>query len=390
MIIHTEEAKCQHTCSPLRGSLLGILAFVFAFSGAALGGSNGLAVYQKKLPVIQKLVTEVLKKEKLKAVLLGITVEGKELLILTEGETMTGVPATPDMHLRNGNIAVAYMGNLFYQLVDAGIVKADDPVGKWMPDLPEAKTVTLEMLLNGTAGYPDFVPMEIFQKKFYANPFYQWTPEELISLAFTEKPQFKPGSDWNYAHTNFVILGLALEKAAGKPFGKLMKERILIPFGMTQTAAPDTPQIPTPVLHSYTDERGYYEDATFWNPSWTLARGAVQTSTIRDTLAGFRAIGQGKGLNPTSFQAMLVPHTAGMKIWTTNRYYAQGVVVNNGWLTQAPRFGGLFGAAGYFPDKDIAIAIWSTQSVDSKIEGNIASAIFKQVIATLAPENPID
>ncbi len=67
MIIHTEEAKCHHTCSPLRGSLLGILAFVFAFSGAALGGSNDLAVYQKKLPVIQKLVTEVLKKEKLKA-----------------------------------------------------------------------------------------------------------------------------------------------------------------------------------------------------------------------------------------------------------------------------------------------------------------------------------
>ncbi len=390
MMIHTEKAKCHHTFSPLRWRLLGILAFVFAFPGVVVGGSNELAGYQEKLPAIQKLVTDVMIKEKLKAILLGITVEGKELLILAEGETMTDIPATPDMHLRNGNVAVAYMGNLFYQLVDAGIVKADDPVDKWMPDLPEAKTVTLEMLLNGTAGYPDFVRMEIFQKKFYANPFQQWAPEELISLAFTEKPKFKPGSDWNYAHTNFVILGLVLEKATGKPFGELMQERVLTPFGMTQTVAPGTPQIPTPVLHSYTDERGYYEDATFWNPSWTLARGAVQTSTIRDTLAGFRAVGQGQGLKPTSFQAMLAPHTVGMKIWSENRYYAQGIVVNNGWLTQAPSFGGLFGAAGYFPGKDIAVAIWCTQTIDSKAKGNIASTIFKQITATLTPENPID
>jgi D-alanyl-D-alanine carboxypeptidase len=391
MIIHnTDEAKCLHAFSPLRWSLLVILAFVVAVPGAAIGGSNGLAVYQEKLPAIKKLVTDVLAKEKLKAVLLGITVEGKEVLILATGETMTGVPATPDMHLRNGNVAVAYMGNLFYQLVDAGIVSADDPVGRWIPDLPEAETVTLEMLLNSTAGYPDFMPMEAFRKKFYADPFHHWTPEELIRLAFTEKPKFKPGSDWNYAHTNFVILGLALEKAAGKPFGELMKERVLIPFGMTQTADSGTAQIPTPVLHCYTDERGHYEDATFWNPSWTLARGAVQTSTIRDTLAGFRAIGRGKGLKPESFQAMLAPHTAGMKIWTEDRYYAQGVVVNNGWITQAPSFGGLFGAAGYFPDKDIAIAIWCTKSVDGKIEGNTASAIFKQITATLTPENPVD
>ncbi|MEE4380067.1 MAG: serine hydrolase domain-containing protein [Candidatus Competibacteraceae bacterium] len=367
-----------------------MLALVVTLPGAVAGGSNDLATYQERLPAIQKLVTDTIAKEKLLAVLLGITVEGKELLILAEGETITGVPATPEMHLRNGNIAVAYLGNLFYQLIDANIVKADDPIGQWLPELLNAQTVTLEMLLNGTAGYPDYMPMNAFQKQFYANPFQQWTPEQLIALALTEQPRFKPGSDWNYAHTNFVILGLALERATGKPLSELIKERILIPFGMTQTAAPDTPHIPPPVLHSYTDERGSYENATFWNPSWTLARGAVQTSTIRDTLAGFRAIGQGRGLKPESFQAMLAPHTAGMRFWTEDRYYAQGIVVDNGWLTQAPSFAGLFGIAGYLPDKDITVTIWCTRAIDSKAEGNTASAIFKQVTAVLTPHNPVD
>jgi D-alanyl-D-alanine carboxypeptidase len=370
-----------------------ITAAVFAECGGSSdssGSSQSSSIYAEKIPAILALVADVMDQEKLNAVLLGITVEGKELLILAEGESMTGVPATPDMHLRNGNVAVAYMGNLFYRLVDAGIVKADNTVGKWLPDLPESQNVTLEMLINGTAGYPDFVPMDVFQEKFYANPFYQWSSEELIALGFTEAPKFAPGSDWNYAHTNFVILGLALEEAAGMPFGELMQAYVLTPFGMTQTEAPGTPFIPQPVLHSYTDERGPYEDATFWNPSWTLARGAVQTSTIRDTLTGFRAIGRGKGLTPASFQAMLAPHTVGMRFWTADRYYAQGIVINHGWLTQAPSFGGLFGAAGYFGDEDIAVAVWCTKSIESETGGNTASAIFRQLTAILTPESPVE
>lgn len=382
----TTSLNATRICSPLFCLLFLSLALFFAIPKTTEAASSDSVKYHEKLPAIRKLVTETMAKEKLQAVLLGITVEGKELLILAEGETMTGVPVTADMHFRNGNVAVAYMGNLFYQLVDAGIVSANDPICLWLPELPDAQNVTLEMLLNGTAGYPDFMPMDVFQKQLYANPFHQWTPDELIKLAFTEKPKFKPGSDWSYAHTNFVILGLALEKAAGKPFGELMQERVLTPFGLQQTAAPNTPQIPAPVLHSYTDERGHFEDATFWNPSWTLARGAVQYSTIRDTLAGFRAIGQGQRLNPASFQAMLKPHTPGMKFWTKDRYYAQGVVVDQGWLTQGPSFAGLYGTAGYLPDKDLTVTLWCTQSIASKLKGNPTSALFKQVTTILTPK----
>ena len=363
------------------------LALFAAHSGSS-ESSQSNSVYAEKIPAILALVTDVMEQEKLNAVLLGITVEGKELLALANGESMTGVPATPNMHLRNGSVAVAYMGYLLYRLVDAGIVKADDAVGKWLPDLPESKNVTLEMLINGTSGYLDYVPMDAFVDKFYANTFYQWSPEELIALGLSESPKFAPGSDWHYAHTNFVILGLALEKAAGRPFGELMQTYFFTPFGMIQTEAPDTPSIPEPVLHSYTDERGPYEDATFWNPSWTLARGAVQTSTIRDTLIGFRAVGRGEGLTPASFQAMLTPHTTGMKFWTPELYYAQGVVVDHGWLMQSPSFGGLFGTAGYFMDKDITVAVWCTKSIESETNGNTALKIFKQLTAILTPESP--
>ena len=182
-----------------------------------------------------------------------------------------------------------------------------------------------------------------------------------------------------------MILGEALEKATGKPLQKLMQKYVLTPFSMTQTAAPGNALIREPVLHSYTDERGPFEDATFWNPSWTLPGGAVQTSTIRDTLAGFRAVGRGQGLQPETFQAMLTPKTSGMKIWTKDRYYAQGIVVDRGWLTQAPSFCGLYGAAGYLPEKDITVAIWCTRSKDAQVEGNPALTLFNKITPILSP-----
>ncbi|MFI4850186.1 MAG: serine hydrolase domain-containing protein [Gimesia chilikensis] len=380
--------NCQPTPRSFSSSYFLILALCVSWLSASSPSAAApptQAAWQEKIDSVRKLVNQTSQDDKLKAVLLGITVEGKEVLMLAEGDSMTGVPATIDMYLRNGNVAVAYLGNLFYQLVDVGVIKADDPVGKWLPALPQSDSVTLEMLLNGTSGYPDYMPMPAFEKRLYADPFHQWTSEELIQLAFTEQPIFKPGTDWNYAHTNFVILGEALEKATGKPLQKLMQKYVLTPFGMTQTAAPGNALIPEPVLHSYTNERGPFEDATYWNPSWTLPGGAVQTSTIRDTLAGFRAVGQGQGLKPETFQAMLAPKTSGMKIWTKDRYYAQGIVVDRGWLTQAPSFCGLYGAAGYLPEKDITVAIWCTRSKDAQVEGNPALTLFNKITPILSP-----
>lgn len=377
-----------------------VTAAAFAVLLQACGGASGNSAYTDELPALKAEAEAAMSDAKLKALLVGITVGGETLLLSAEGESMSGVPATPDMHLRNGAVAIAYMGYLFYRLVDAGVVNADDPVGTWLPGLPNAQSVTLEMLLNGTACYRDFVPLETFLTQLYDDPFRQWTPQELIDLAFAEAPTCTPGEGWSYAHTNFVILGLVLEQATGKPLDVLIDTYLLSAFHMSETAAPGTAFLPEPVLHSYTAERGHdlngtyipgpYEDATFWDPSWTLARGAVQYSTVRDTLTGFRAIGRGAGLTDASFEAMLAPHTAGMAFWSADKYYAQGVIYDNGWIVQAPSFAGLYGAAAYNADKDITVAVWCTKTIESATdESNTAQALVTRLSEILVPDSPI-
>jgi len=323
------------------------------------------------------LVRDGMEKYSLRSVIVRVTIDGREVVTAAFGESMTGVPATTDMHFRNGAVAISYVSTLLLTLVDNGVLRLDDPLSLWMPELPDADRVTLRMLANMTAGYPDYVPDAQFLKDIYADPFRQWTPEEVIAASLRQPRLFAPGTNWDYAHTNYVILGLALEKATGTPMATLLRERVLGPLGLTNTNSESTAAIRAPVLHAFSSERRealgipagtrFYEESTFWNPSWTLTRGAIQTTNIYDMTATAVAIGEGTLLSPASHQAQVAPSLLGFgsplagcpNCRTLNQAYSYGlgVILSGSWLLQNPLFGGYAGVEAYLPSKKIAIAV---------------------------------
>ena len=119
----------------------------------------------------------------LKAALARVVIDGQEVVTIARGETMNGVLATPEMHFRNGAVAISYMSTALLILVDQGVVELDDVLATWLPDLPEAGTTTLRMLANMTAGYPDYVNTDQFAALDAADAFRRWTPEELIAIS---------------------------------------------------------------------------------------------------------------------------------------------------------------------------------------------------------------
>lgn len=338
---------------------------------------------------VEKVVTQMIEENHLKAVILAINHGEKRVLTLTAGESMAGVPATADMHVRLGSITIPYLGSLLLQLEQDGVLSLSDPVSQYLPELEKADEVTLKMLINCTSGYPDYVPYKKFADALYADVFRTWTPQELIDIAMEQPMPFEPGEGWSYAHTNFVILGLAMEKATGKSLDVLLEEKILKPFGLTATVDPGTPAIPDPVLHAYTRERDIYEDGTFWNPSWTLAKGAIMTGNLTDILTSARALGTGKQLTEESFQKMITPATTEIKPWNENRYYGLGIVVNYGWLMQNPSFQGFAGLMAYLPEQDISIAIYSSKLEEAEIDPNYSSKIFEKLTNVLTPKHAI-
>ncbi|MGH6735967.1 MAG: serine hydrolase domain-containing protein [Methyloceanibacter sp.] len=337
---------------------------------------------------IEEIARKAMPKFKLKAVLAGFAVDGAAPTTMAWGDSMTGVPATPDMHFRNGAVAIAYIATVLLQLHDKGVIEVDDRLAKWFPDYPKADRVTLKMLINGTSGYADYVTDDEFLKQFYADPFRHWTPDELIAIGLDRPMICDPGTCWSYAHTNFVILGKVLEKASGRQLAELIREGILDPLTLKDTRSEETAIIQEPVLHAFDAERGKYEESTYWNPSWTLAQGAIMTSNISDILKSASAIGEGTLVSPESHALQLAPETAKFKPWSDTTYYALGIFLINGWIFQNPSFAGYAATMAYLPSHKLALAVSVTMEEEASLEGNFSTDVLKDIAAYLAPDAP--
>jgi CubicO group peptidase (beta-lactamase class C family) len=309
-------AACTSTATDSSSTRSSTVATTNASPGTATRGTVA-STDPTKADAVNRVIEENIEKRHLRSVIVRVTIDGKEILTRAYGESMTGVPATTDMHFRNGAVAISYVSTLLLMLVDEKKVSLDDKVSTWLPDLPHASEVTLGQLAQMTSGYVDYVIGNTeMNEALYADPFRQWTTDELLAFAVTKPLWYSPGTGWDYAHTNYVILGLALEKITGKPMADVLQEKVLGPMGLTNTSGnAGTPAIPEPALHAFTSERkpalnipdstGFYEESTFWNPSWTITHGAIQTTDIFDMDTTAIAVGTGKLLSPESYQKMI-------------------------------------------------------------------------------------
>ncbi|WP_406048111.1 beta-lactamase family protein [Streptomyces virginiae] len=346
-------------------------------------------------------IAEAAQKElDLNAVLLRVTRDGREVVTVALGESMTGVPATADMHFRAGSVAIVYMGIAMLQLVEDGKADLDDPISRWLPDAPHADEITLRMLGASTSGLRDYVPDPKFLAALYADPFRQWTPDELVGISAAHPLLYEPGTSWSYSHANFVLLGQALEKISGMPLAEVMKRQITGPTGLDNTRNSFTPQIEEPVLHSFDAERGKYEESTYWNPSWTTAPGAVLNTHICDLARSAEVVGTGELLSPQSFKVQLDPGTVGLGGNTPGcapkdcfrqlpaRHFGYGVIVQNGWIQSNPSFAGYAAIQAYLPSEHLAIAVSTTVGPKGP-ETNTAQTIAGRIAAVLTPKNSL-
>ncbi|MGS0684035.1 serine hydrolase domain-containing protein [Nakamurella sp. GG22] len=360
---------------------------------------------------VLEVVRDGMRTGHLRSAIVRVTRDGHEVVTAAFGESMTGVPASVDMHFRNGAVAISYVATALLQLVDDGTVSLDDTVSTWLPDFPHADRVTLGDLAQMTSGYQDYVQQPEFLDALQAAPFRQWDPEQLLAYV-TSKPLFyPPGTNWNYSHTNYVILGLALEKITGQPMETLLQDKVLGPLGLDDTAAPGTAAIPEPVLHAFTSERReyfdippampFYEESTFWNPSWTITRGAVQTTDIQDMTATAVAVGEGTLLSAESHAAQVSTALRGFGSTldgcatcfpqSEGYSYGIGVVTTGNWTLQNPMFSGAAAAEGYLASQKLAVAVavtFAPEAFDSTGGyRNEADVLWRMIGARLAPND---
>ncbi|MBV9646407.1 MAG: serine hydrolase [Candidatus Eremiobacteraeota bacterium] len=362
-----------------------------------------------KIPAIERIARDAMKRYHLRAFVVQVRSHGLNVYTKAFGDSMYGVRATPQMHFRNGAMAFTELSTLLLEMVDHGKARLDDKLSRYVPNLPHANEITLKNLANMTSGYADYVYQPEVLHGVNQNPFRHWTGDELIRIGTSKPMMFAPGTNWGYSHTNYVILGRVLEKISGMPLDAAMRRYIFGPMGLRATFGFSTPQIPEPVLHAYSSERRadlgvkrgvlFYEESTFWDPSWTTAPGAVQVTDITDMSKTMESVGNGTVLSKRSFAEQVGPNVVGFghsmrgcaacHRMTKSFNYGLGVVNLGPWVTQTKNFAGSGASVGYLRAMKLTVTVVTTYlpaafDVDGNYT-NASEAIFSDMANTLAP-----
>jgi D-alanyl-D-alanine carboxypeptidase len=366
-------------------ALVVVSALVVCCLGA--GANSATPSVASQAPAIAKAVRDLTKQYSLDAAIYGVWRNGKAVATGALGTASPGVTATVADHFRIGNTTEAIGTTLLLQLVDQRKISLDDKLSRWYPSLPHADEITVRMLASSTSGYVHYVNESSFLDAFHADVFATWTPDEIIPYGVNPPLEFAPGASWAFSDTNFVLLGEILAKVGGKPVSQQIQQRILGPLDMRDTQMTSTAEIPSPVLHGYTGERGVWEDATFWSPSWAPYTGNM-TSTLSDLEKWATALGTGSLLSKRSRAQQVAPETVGLGPLTDRFFYGLGVGVSNGWVFSAPGLLGYTGVVASLPKTKTAVVVFTTTGPNSPSGTHYAGAIFAALAKIVAPASP--
>ena len=227
-------------------------------------------------------------------------------------ELGTSGPVPSAGRFRAGSITKSFVATVVLQLAGEGRITLDDPSGTWLPGLvPHGDRITLRHLLQHTSGIADYGESDRFRGLYGTTEAIvgmrqrTWSPPELLAFVAGQPSVFEPGSSWAYSSTNYLLLGLVIERVTGSSYAAEAERRILRPLELRDTEFPGAnPHIAGPHLHGYLPGGGQEPvDVTAFDHSFAGAAGEIVSSTT-DLNQFYRALVTGRLLAPAQLAEM--------------------------------------------------------------------------------------
>ncbi|MBI3791489.1 MAG: beta-lactamase family protein [Gemmatimonadetes bacterium] len=146
-----------------------------------------------------------------------------------------GIANTMDTRFRIGSMNKMFTAVATLQLVERGLLSLDDPIGKFLPDYPNANVaskVKVRHLLSHTGGTGN-----IFGPDFDAHRLELRTLQDYVTLYGARDLLFEPGTKWDYSNYGFVLLGVLIEKITGSSYYDYVAQHVFKVAGMTSTGS---------------------------------------------------------------------------------------------------------------------------------------------------------
>ncbi len=269
-----------------------------------------------------------------------------------------------------GSIGKTYVSAVTLKLVEEGRLGLDDGIEKWLgrepwfDRLPNARRITLRMLMNHSSGIPEHVLNKEFIKALREQPDKNWKPDELVAFILDSKPLFEAGQGWAYADTNYILVGMIFERASGRTVYGEVTRRILAPFKLRETTPSDSRVIPG-LITGYVspnspfgfDGRTIIDGRFVINPQMEWCGGGF-ASTPEDLAKWVKFLYEGRFLRQATVEQLL--NAVPAKTGKGDKYGLGAQVRQTDWgvtYGHGGWFPGYLSEVEYFPKQRMAIAV---------------------------------
>lgn len=362
--------------------VLSLVAGCFGWPGPARAAEEFPDADRAALTAI---VEKAMDDKRLPGLNVGIWIPGRGTLVQSFGigDLETGAPMDLADHVRIASITKSFTATAILQLVDQGKLSLDDKLAEFIDGIPNGERITIRHLLNMTSGIYDFPADPQFMEAITADPLMAFGPDDVIAILRRNKPNFEPGAEVVYCDTNFILLGVILEKVSGRKAADIVAEDFIAPLKLTGTSFPDTPAMPEPYAHGYyagEDVKGPFEDFTESNPNLPWTAGAM-VSTLEDLRVWVKVLATGTELSPATQRERLTfrPFTTGNE----GASYGLGILNYSGFLGHYGMIFGYTTAIFHLPEADATFVISANQSTNFSMA---ATGIFLELARYLYPD----
>lgn len=183
-------------------------------------------------------------------------------------------PVSRDTLFQMGSTSKSFAAAIILKLEAAGKLSLDDPLGKWLPQYPAWKTVTIRRLLDMTSGIPNYSETETLSRAWIDEPFRDFTAEDLVKIAYPAgKNDLPPTTGYSYSNTNYILAGMIAAKAAGRPYRDLVHAMVIDAFSLDSTfyeEGPYSAAVKERLAHGYFDNPACADYQPDCKVSWNL------------------------------------------------------------------------------------------------------------------------
>lgn len=288
--------------SPRR--LLAVTPFLFAgASAAAQGGSDANiappaifadpargARLRSAFPAIDSLMRGFARRSNVPGIAYGIVIDGELAHVGVSGLRDVGarVPVDTSTVFRIASMTKSFTAAAILQLRDAGKLSLDDAVERYIPELAtlryptsDSPKITVRHLLSHSEGFPEDNP--------WGDQQLSATDDEMAQMMRAGIPfSTAPGTAYEYSNFGFAILGRIVARVSGMPYARYVRERVLLPLGMTVTTLEAAAVPPSRLAHGYRRQDGaWLEEAQLPDGAFGAMGGMLTSAADLGRWVGF-------------------------------------------------------------------------------------------------------